>query len=56
MQKKKKTYRIMGWVTPDLCVDIGTFETRENLHDVWDMILQVFDDGSYPEGLIARDW
>jgi hypothetical protein len=50
-----KKYIIYGNVTTELTVEIGTFETNLSLHDCWDMIMQIFDDGvSYPEGLFAK--
>lgn len=51
-----KTYKICGFVNMDLCVEIGTFTTKLPLKEVWDLIVQVFDDGNYPDGLIAKDW
>ena len=49
-----KKYSIQGYVTAEVCVEIGTWESAMSLHDCWDMIMQIFDDGSYPEGIVAR--
>lgn len=50
----KHHFTIFGWVTNELAVEIGTFETNMSLHDCWDMIVQIFDDGNYPGGLYAK--
>ncbi|MBP5594461.1 MAG: hypothetical protein J6Y02_03700 [Pseudobutyrivibrio sp.] len=47
-------YMICGYVNPELCVEIGEFETRHKLTEVWQLIIQIFQDGNYPEGIIAR--
>ena len=49
-----RRYSIQGYVTPELCVEIGTFETSLPLTEVWQLIMQIFDDGNYPEGIVAR--
>ena len=49
-----KKYSIQGYVTAEVCVEIGTWESTMSLHDCWDMIIQIFDDGNYPEGIVAR--
>ena len=49
-----KKYSIQGYVTAEVCVEIGTRQPAMSLHDCWDMIMQIFDDGSYPEGIVAR--
>jgi len=49
-----KEYSIQGYVNPELCIELGTFKTSQKLHDVWDLIIKIFDDGSVPEGIVAR--
>ena len=49
-----KKYSIQGYVTTEVCVEIGTWESTMSLHDCWDMIIQIVDDGSYAEGMVAR--
>ena len=47
-------YTICGYVNPELCIEIGEFETKHKLTEIWQLIIQIFQDGSYPEGIIAR--
>lgn len=49
-----KKYSIQGYITTEVCVEIGIWESAMSLRDCWDMIMQIFDDGSYPEGIVAR--
>lgn len=49
-----KEYSIQGYVNRDVCIELGTLKTREKLHDIWDYIIKIFDDGSVPEGIVAR--
>lgn len=49
-----KEYSIQGYVNRDVCIELGTLKTREKLHDIWDFIIKIFDDGSVPEGIVAR--
>lgn len=50
-----KRYTIYGCVTTELTVEIGTIDLYIPLTEAWDMIMQIFDDGSsYPEGLFAK--
>ena len=51
-----KTYKICGYVDIDTCIEIGTFETKLPLRDIWQLIVQIFDDGNYPEGIVAKDY
>ena len=50
----KNNFVIYGWVNTELSVEIGTFETNLSLKDAWEYIMQIFDDGNYPEGLYAK--
>lgn len=50
----KNSFVIYGWVTTELSVEIGTFDTNLSLKECWGMITQIFNDGSYPEGLYAK--
>ena len=36
-----KRYSIQGYVTTEVCVEIGTWESAMSLHDCWDMIMQI---------------
>ena len=49
-----KEYSIQGYVNLDVCIELGTLKTREELHDIWDFIIKIFDDDSVPEGIVAR--
>ena len=49
-----KEYSIQGYVNQDVYIELGTLKTREKLHDIWDFIIKIFDDGSVPEGIVAR--
>lgn len=51
----KHKFMIYGWVNTELSVEIGTFETSLSLHDTWDMITQIFNDGTYTHGLYAKE-
>lgn len=50
-----KRYRIMGWVDMSHSIELGMFETQETLHDTWDIIMQIFDDGTCLEGIFAEE-
>lgn len=47
-------YSIQGYVNRDLCIELGVFETKLSLREVWDLIIEIFDNGSVPEGIVAR--
>lgn len=49
-----KKYSIQGYAKSDLCIELGTFETKLSLREVWDLVIEIFDDGSVPEGIVAR--
>lgn len=49
-----KTYSIQGYVNNEMCIELGIFKTKLPLTEVWDLIIAVFDDGSVPEGIVAR--
>lgn len=51
----KHKFRIIGWVTTEQCVEVGILETNESLRDIWDILYQTFQDGSYKEGLHALE-
>lgn len=51
----KYKWEIFGWVTTELKIELGIFETNMDLHDSWDIIQQIFDeDENCKEGLMAR--
>lgn len=48
------TYAVFGWLDKQHYEQIGTFETFLSVHDCFDMVVQAFDNGNYPEGLFMR--
>ena len=48
-----KKYSIQGYVTAEVCVEIGTWESAMSLHDCWDMIMQIFDDEKIPYNIVT---
>lgn len=49
-----KEYSIQGYATTEVCIELGTWKSAMSLHDCWDLIIKIFDDGSVPEGIVAR--
>ena len=47
-------YAVFGWLDKQHYEQIGTFETFLSVHDCFDMVVQAFDNGNYPEGLFMR--
>lgn len=48
-------YIIYGHVDCNTCVELGEFETRHRLAEIWDLIVQIFNsDNLYREGIFAR--
>lgn len=47
----KHKFQIYGWVTTEICVPVGIFETNWSLKECWDILTQIYQ---YPEGILAR--